>query len=360
MFFYYSIAGCDNKKQLNTSYWFYVLYDFMVIRKLRQKKILNAKVISLFILLSVWTYFLITLFINIVDRFNQTPQENMLYTLWATLTLSGTLVVDNNFPNYTHSVITSDGNKIWLKSTTINLNTYTHKHITFVGTVKKYFKIIPVVEITTIKLADQSLVLSNNSYFFVDDLIYLDFSTQPQLSAIKSGADILVLFNESSVVSIERFACSKILKTRDCTYLITNYIQSNKDNFESYRAYTFYRHSTWFWTTFDANTYGFLFKNISDDMVLDVSNMFRIVNKQFVVDYHMDAIESNCKDAFSHLSTLDPAEWSVTYFDQSLLALVVKWIDNKKNPATCRITFDMWNNWEISHVEYNDVAVQVQ
>jgi hypothetical protein len=43
-------------------------------------------------------------------------------------------------------------------------------------------------------------------------------------------------------------------------------------------------------------------------MVLDVSNMFRIVNKQFVVDYHMDAIESNCKDAFSHLSTLDPAE----------------------------------------------------
>jgi len=65
-------------------------------------------------------------------------------------------------------------------------------------------------------------------------LLYLDFSTQAQLSAVKSGSDILVLFNDDPVVIIERFACSKILKTRDCTSLITTYIQKHKDTFESY------------------------------------------------------------------------------------------------------------------------------
>lgn len=284
----------------------------------------------------------------------------MIYTLGATLTFSGKLVSDNNFPNYTHSIMTQDGNKVGLKSTTINLNAYVDKKITLVGTVKKYFKITPVVEITTLKFADQWLILKDNRYFFVNDLLYLDFSTQPQLSATKSGADIVVLFNEAPVVNIERFACSKILKTRDCTYLITNYIQSNKDNFESYRAYTFYKHSTWFWTTFDDNLYGFLFKNISDDMVLDISNMFRMVNKQFVIENKMDSIQSTCQDAFSELHTIDSTEWELSYKDPYMITVDLKWTDKKKNPATCRITFDVWNDWEIFDIEYNGSAVSNQ
>jgi hypothetical protein len=74
--------------------------------------------------------------------------------------------------------------------------------------------------------------------------MYLDFSSQPQLSASKSGNNIQVWFNKDLVVNIERFVCSKILKSHDCTYLITDYIKNNKDNFDSYRTYTFYKHGT--------------------------------------------------------------------------------------------------------------------
>lgn len=316
--------------------------------------------IFLFILLCVWTYFLIRLFTGIVDRFNQTPQENMVYTLGATLSFSGKLVSDNNFPTYTHSIITPDGTKVGLKSTTINLNAYINKKIILVGTVKKYFKITPVVEVTALKFSDQWLILKDNRYFFVDDLLYLDFSTQPQLSAVKSWSDIVVFFGESPVVHIERFACSKILKTRDCKYLITNYIQTNKDNFESYRSYTFYKHSTGFRTTFDDNLYGYLFKNISDDMVLDISNMFRMVNKGFVIENKMDLIQSNCQDAFSQLSTIDSMDWSLEYEDPYTITVNLKWTDNKKNPATCRIAFDVWNDWEIVDIEYNGSAVSLK
>ena len=324
----------------------------MVIRKLRQKKILNTKVIFRFILLCVGTYFLIKLFTWIVQRFNQTSPEGM-YTLGASLTFSGKIVVDNNFPNYTHSLTTREWKKIGLKSSTINLNTYVNKKIELVGRVKKYFKMTPIIELDTLKIPDQWLIINANRYFFIKELMYLDFSTQPQLSAMKSWTDIQVRFNENPVVSIERFVCSKILKTRDCTYLITNYIQTNKDNFESYRAYTFYKHGTGFRATFDDNTFGFLFKDISDDMILDISNMFQIVNPDFIVNNKMDLIQSNCKSDFSQLYTVDTTESTVAYQNPYSLILSIKWLDKKKNPVSCRITFDVWNEWNVTDAQYN-------
>lgn len=289
---------------------------------------------------------------SIVDRFNQTPQDVMLYTLWATLTFSGEIVVDNEFPHYTHSIVSPDGNKIWLKSTSINLNSYANTHIELVGVVKKYFRIIPVLEVTAIKIWEQSLILKDNRYFFVEDLVYLDFSTQPQLSAIKSWDNIIVLFDGASVVNIERFACSKILKTRDCTSLITNYIQWRRDTFESYPWYTFYKHDTWYWTTFDANDYGFLFKDITDDMILDISTMFTMVNKKFVIDNKMDLITEYCQDDISHLRTID-FQWPILYESPYLMTVDLDGIDDKKNPAVCTLTFDMWNDREVMDYQYN-------
>lgn len=324
----------------------------MVIRKLKQKKIVNTKVISIFILLCVATYFLIKLFIWVVERFNQTPQDSMIYTLWATLNFSGKLIADNKFPNYTHSLVTQDGNKVGLKSTSINLNAYTDQYIEFVATVKKYFKITPVLEVSTLKIPDQWLILKDNRYFFVNDLLYLDFSTQAQLSAVKSGSDILVLFNDDPVVIIERFACSKILKTRDCTSLITTYIQKHKDTFESYLWYTFYKHDTWFWTTFDANNFWFLFKDISDEMVLDISSMFKMVNKKFVIDNKMELIKEYCQDGVSSFSTID-SQWFVEYIDPYTLTINFKWIDTNKQSAICKISFDIWNDWNVLEYEYN-------
>jgi hypothetical protein len=324
----------------------------MVIRKLKQKKIVNTKVVSLFILLCVATYFLIRLLTWIVERFNQTPQDSMVYTLWATLNFSGKLLVDNKFPNYTHSLVTQDGNKVWLKSTSINLNAYVDQDIEFVGTVKKYFKITPVLEVSTLKIPDQWLILKDNRYFFVSDLLYLDFSVQPQLSATKSGSDIIVLFDTDPVVSLERFACSKILKTRDCTSLVTTYIQSHKDTFESYMGYMFYKHDTWFWTTFDANNFWFLFKDITDEMILDISSMFKMVNKKFVIDNKMNLIKEYCQDDVSSFSTID-SQWSVEYVDPYIIVIDFKWTDTKKDPATCKISFDMWNDWEVLEYQYN-------
>ena len=79
----------------------------MVIRNLRQKKIVNKKLIFRLIIIGAGIYLFYRLVASIAARFNQIPSDAM-YTLGATLTFSGKIVVDNNFPNYTHSLTTND------------------------------------------------------------------------------------------------------------------------------------------------------------------------------------------------------------------------------------------------------------
>ena len=324
----------------------------MVIRNLRQKKILNKKVLLWFVFICVGIYLVSKLLTWITERLHQTTPSNDLYTLGASLTFSGKIDVDNNFPNYTHSLINKEWKKIGLTSSTLNLNAFIGKKIELVGRVKKYLKLTPILIVDTIKIPDQWLIITANRYFFVKDFIYLDFSTQPQLSAFKSWNDIQVVSTDIPVVSIERFVCSKILKSHDCTSLIADYIKNNRDNFDSYRSYTFYKHWTWFWATFDNNLFGFLFKNVSDDMILDMSNMFRIVNKDFIVGNKLKLIQSNCQNDFAQLATINQSS-TLTYHDPYTITLRLQWLDRKNNPATCKITFDVRNDWNVTNVQFN-------
>ncbi len=312
----------------------------------------HIKIIFWLILICLGVYIVIKIFTSIFQRFTQVPQDTM-YTLGASLSFSGKITIDNQFPNYTHSLMTNEWTKIWLKSSTINLNTYVHTPIELVGRLKKYFKVTPVIEVDMLKIPDQWLVITANKYFFAKDFVYFDFSTQPQLSAIKSWSDIQLWFDDRVLGGVERFVCSKILKTRDCTYLINNYIQTNKDNFESYRSYVFYKHGTGFWTTFDGNQFGYLFKDISDDMILDLSNMFKIVNKDFIITNKLNLITSNCQNDFSQFSTVN-SEWILTYHDPYMISLDLKWFDKKNVPVVCKITFDVRNNRNVTDVQYNN------
>jgi hypothetical protein len=85
-----------------------MFYVDMVIRNLKQKKILNKKTIFWLILVVILAYSFIKLTNAIIARFDQTSVSDTMYTLGASLTFSGKIVVDNNFPNYTHSLINKE------------------------------------------------------------------------------------------------------------------------------------------------------------------------------------------------------------------------------------------------------------
>jgi len=127
----------------------------MVIRNLKQKKILNKKNIFWLLVVLVGMYFVSKLLGSIVENFTQNTAQNAPYTLGASLTFAGKIIVDNDFPNYTHSLINQEGKKIGLKSSTVNLNAYIDEKIELVGRVKKYLTSIPILAVDTIKIPDQ-------------------------------------------------------------------------------------------------------------------------------------------------------------------------------------------------------------
>jgi hypothetical protein len=64
----------------------------------------------------------------------------------------------------------------------VNLNAY-KGDVEVVGKLEKFLKRTPIVEVQSIKLPDQGLIIKNNIYYFTDDFLYIDFSSQTQLSA---------------------------------------------------------------------------------------------------------------------------------------------------------------------------------
>jgi hypothetical protein len=281
--------------------------------------------------------------IFVYTKFTTSTVDTGGIVIWETVSLEGNIYGENGFPVYTHVLKDTKGNNYFLKGYTINLNKYTGT-IGIGGTVKEIYKETPVIEVNAVKIPDQSLIIKGNSYFLVKDLLMLDFSNQPQLSVKRNNTEIQVFFNDKPLFTIEHFLCSKVLKDKWCNYLIQDYDKNQKENFDSYRGYTFYRQSPEIRTTFDNNTFGYIFKNVDDAILLNISSMIRIVNKNFILSNKEKIIEQTC--AKTDGTTLQDIISSTIEYenDPNHISLVVSGPTNKKHDMDCRVTFDMWND----------------
>lgn len=263
------------------------------------------------------------------------------YKAWDRIQFAGALSVDNHFPLYTHKIVRGT-DVIGVKSTSINLNNYVWD-IEIVGEIIDFEKWMPVVDVAIIKLAKPWLVIKGNSYLFIKDLILFDFTDQAQLSANKSGKNITIYFNKDSAFDVERFLCSKILQDKDCNSIIEGYLSSQKEFFNSDAGYTFYKHATKTRAVFDGNIFGYMFKNITDDTILDISDMVKIVNKDFIVENKGDLIKEKCANAEDSLNTIEFSR--VGFNDPYFLMISVEGTTKNKKKFTCNITFDLRNEW---------------
>jgi hypothetical protein len=73
--------------------------------------------------------------------------------------------------------------------------------------------------------------------------------------------------------------------------------------------------------TFD-NNFGYIFKDISDENILNLSNSFEIINEKFIIDNKLKQIEDNCKDEENSASEI--VESKVQYgSDNTLISLIM-------------------------------------
>ena len=72
--------------------------------------------------------------------------------------------------------------------------------------------------------------------------------------------------------------------------------------------------------------------------VIDIPNLLGIQTETF--------------EDFVQLDTIDP-EGTLTYSDPYILRLDLTWRDKKNNSLSCKITFDIWNDRNVTNVQLN-------
>lgn len=312
----------------------------MIIRKIRKNEIVSRKklmkrVLIAIVLIVLGKWILSWIMTESSALISLKPDQ-----VGETVRVQGYLSVDNKFPHYTHSIIDEKWSLVGVKSVSVNLNAYKGK-IEVVGKLEKFLKTIPVVEVQTIKLPDQWLIIKDNIYYFTDKFLYIDFSSQEQLSAQLSGNDVVILFAGKPIVSIQRFLCAQILKGKTCEALINEYHTSQKDNFDSYQGYTFYKHTNNVRTTFDGDLFGYVFKNIDDDMMLNISSMIHLINQDFIIQNKLPVIQAKCTNEDEYIKTIETSR--IQYGNPRNISLMLKGQSNKKHAVQCTINFDTWN-----------------
>ncbi len=324
----------------------------MLIRTFQKKR--NVKKTILIIIIMVFWIFLVSKITTSI--YNKITAPKIISAeeskIGNEVTIKWEIKVENNFPIYTHS-ISNISQKFYIKSASINLNKFLWATNEIVGKVTDNYKWIPVIDVDAIKDINQWLIIKDNIFFFVKDLLYLDFTNQNQLSAYKKDKEVTINYNDEKLFSIERFLCSRVLKNKNCMYLIDDYGQTQKETFDSYRWYTFYKHGTWLRTVFDGDMFGYIFKNIEDDTIIDISSMIRIIDKYFIISNKGQQIKDACQTKDGNMQHINYSKIRHEN-DPNTITIIVDGDISKNKVISCEVTFDMRNQWKIKKTKVSE------
>lgn len=334
--------------------WSLDFYEFrtkMVIRKIKQQeKIAKKRMLSTMIAIVV-----IVVLIKLIPLITpegkpepQRPEYDEVPSIGTDVIIFGKVEEDNNFPLYTHKM--NDKRDYGLKGSQINLNKFIDLKVEIEGTVTSMKRDLPIIDVKTIKIPDQNLIIQNNRYFFTNDLIELDFSQDFDLQASYSWEFIEILFDDLPIVKVKNFICSKISDSQDCETLAINYKYEDRENFISYLWHTFYRHDNKNWITFNDNVFGYLFKPDEDQTLLDISHMINIINNETIMTNKSDLLYQRCRSEDDRYKELR-IESIVHNWPKSII-VNIEWITENNKDADCSISFDLRNNWEITDTSF--------
>lgn len=314
----------------------------MVIRNFHKKKNIKR-----FLKITIWIVIgsiIVARLTNII-YYEITEKNNKEIVVWEKINFYWEITDENNFPLYTHKIVDKWWENVFLKSSSINLNKFSWK-------VEIHWEIInvkkdtPIIDVVSIKLPEQWLIISKNNYLFVKDMLYFEFENQPQLSAKKNNKEIEIFYEKDKISNIERFVCSRVLRQKDCSYLIEDYWKSQKDNFDSYRWYTYYKHGTGLRTVFDGKMFWYIFKDIEEENMLNLSNIIRIVDKNFILKNKKEIIQKACLENWEKIEQI---WWSSLQYDDDNKVNIT--IDSNQSNYACKVTIDIRNERKITETK---------
>ncbi|NOZ43988.1 MAG: hypothetical protein GXP45_02405 [bacterium] len=214
------------------------------------------------------------------------------------------------------------------------------------GNISSIYKNIPVIEVNRIKLPQEHLIITADSYFFSDDLLRFDFGKQRGFNAKKKGKKISIYFNDTFLASYEPFVCNKVVKSQNCEEMELDLKYKATENFISYDGYDYYRYGTGKWITFNDNNLGYIVTAINDERLLDLSSIVKIVNKEFVIANKNQQMKTACQSGDEKFLNID--EYLFQKISPSQIKMTLLGSSNRHYKAECDVFFDLRNKWQIT------------
>ncbi len=320
----------------------------MIIRQLKRDKALMRIKNLIVIWVSIVLIVLIILFYKNIKWFIYEWFTKKSEIMRWPVSIEGTISKKNDYPRYTHTIITKD-KTIWIKSSTLNLNNYIWKLVSISGEYDT--KNNNIINVDALKLEKEKIIVRWNQYTFLSTLVSFDFLDQQEVKAIQNDdTSISINVYNDKTTTFQRFSCRKILKWQPCDAIIQDYESKWKEVFESIQWYKFYKHADKYRLTFD-NNYWYIFKDITDENMLNLSNSFKIINEKFIIDNKLEEIQNNCKNDTD--SSTEIVKSDLQYgSENNIIQIILDTKTEKWKNAKCSLTFDIWNWWKITEKSF--------
>ncbi len=313
---------------------------------LHKKKETKQQRIMLFIIIAIILFLISLLLLNIAKN-NKKPT----YNIWDTIQISGTIILDNNYPINTHQIFNNQVS-FWLKTSTTNLNNFIDQQVIVNGTIDDIATKYPILNISDIKDPLSKLIVTDNEYFFTNELISFDFSQDTDIRAEKIDNHIQIYYQNEPVISIETFICNKVTPTQNCEQLIYTYTNNLNEMFTTFLGYTFYKNKENSRVTFNNQTLGYIIKTIDHDFLLDISHLIKIIDSKFVAENKKELINKHCTNlSGEYLKQINKI--STQIIDQNLTRFDIDGNTDQDKKVNCKITIDIRDNWEVKNQSLN-------
>lgn len=269
-------------------------------------------------------------------------------SVWDEVEFSWVILSDIQ-ENYTHIYFSDEYGRIWLRSNSIALNSYTWS-VQFKWVVVKISHEIPVVNVTSIynlETQEDEIIWDDvqtwdnteiQSKYLPNLLLYFweDFFEKYTLINEWDGSVIKMKNLETNIISsINYFKCNKNNNSENCDYLADMYKDSSTQKLIDRYGVSYYKDpevNSWFFSNDSIFWYKIL--DESESFVTDLTRYMSVVNKSFVEKTVNQNISQLCKIDHTSISNIINSE---LLYKNNDLYYNLTWKDTNGNMISCEL-----------------------
>lgn len=257
----------------------------------------------------------------------------------AFIQASGYIQQDNNFPVHTHTLILENQAKIWLRSTSINLNNMTTIYEAW-GTIHDTEKWRLSIDIQWLKNHENKQRIENNIYTYLQQKLIIDLSTLNNIHSTISNNTIKIIADSEPIITIIHYNCGQ---NKQLCEDYENQIQNSEtERFVSTLGHTFYKTEENNWILISQNNGIYLF-SWTDEDIIDFSGTIEIIDPAYIVKLYQSEIFASCNE-------LENIQNASIKQEENTTILTAQWTNTKNETIGCTLSIDLWNNKWITNV----------